>query len=86
MPTAAPFIGFAVGPFHMIKLTPSQLQDEVLNAANLDEKQQQSLLAEINMMSNIYAFALPGQSDELTTSCSFLMHVSYIHLLGSPFL
>lgn len=67
----------------MIKLTPSQLQEEVLTAANLDENQQQSLLAEINMMSTIYAFALPGHSDELTVSCSFLMHVSSSTLQGS---
>jgi transcription initiation factor TFIID subunit 2 len=60
----------------MIKLSPSQLQEEVLNAAELDESQQQSLMAEINMMSNIYAFALPGFREELNISCTFLMHVS----------
>jgi transcription initiation factor TFIID subunit 2 len=76
VPTAAPFIGFAIGPFEMIKLSPSQLQEEVLNAAELDENQQQSLMAEINMMSNIYAFALPGFREELNISCTFLMHVS----------
>lgn len=76
VPTPAPFIGFAVGPFHMIKLTPSQLQEEFLAGSKLDENQQQSLLAEINMMSNIYAFALPGHKEDLVTSCSFLMHVS----------
>lgn len=76
VPTAAPFIGFAIGPFETIKLTPAQLQEEVLTGANLDENQQQSLLAEINMMSTIYAFALPGQEEELNVSCSFLMHVS----------
>lgn len=75
-PTPAPFIGFAIGPFKMIKLSPSQLQEEVMNAADLDENQQQSLIAEINMMSNIYAFALPGSEEELSISCSFLMHVS----------
>ncbi|KAI9251722.1 hypothetical protein BY458DRAFT_444054 [Sporodiniella umbellata] len=50
VPTAAPFIGFAVGPFEMIKLSPQQLQEEVLTATDLDENQQQSLMAEINMM------------------------------------
>lgn len=75
-PTPAPFIGFAIGPFKMIKLSPSQLQEEVMTAADLDENQQQSLMAEINMMSNIYAFALPGSEEELSVSCSFLMHVS----------
>lgn len=76
VPTPAPFIGFAIGPFEMIKLSPSQLQEEVMTAADLDENQQQSLMAEINMMSNIYAFALPGLEEELSVSCSFLMHVS----------
>jgi transcription initiation factor TFIID subunit 2 len=76
VPTPAPFIGFAVGPFEMIKLSPSQLQEEVMNATDLDENQQQSLMAEINMMSNIYAFALPGSEEVLSISCSFLMHVS----------
>lgn len=76
VPTSAPFIGFAVGPFEMIKLTPGQLQEEVLTGTELDENQQQSLLAEINMMSNIYAFALPGREEELSVSCGFLMQVS----------
>jgi transcription initiation factor TFIID subunit 2 len=76
VPTPAPFIGFAIGPFEMIKLSPSQLQEEVMSAADLDENQQQSLIAEINMMSNIYAFALPGLQEELSVTCSFLMHVS----------
>ena len=62
----------------MIKLTPSQLQEEVLTGADLDESQQQSLMAEINMMANIFAFALPGRQEDLTVSCSFLMHVSFI--------
>ncbi|KAI8335708.1 hypothetical protein BC941DRAFT_62295 [Chlamydoabsidia padenii] len=79
VPTAAPFIGFAIGPFEMIKLSPSQLQEEVLNAAELDESQQQSLMAEINMMSNIYAFALPGFRDELNISCTFLMHAMHFY-------
>ncbi|OAD70358.1 hypothetical protein PHYBLDRAFT_115437 [Phycomyces blakesleeanus NRRL 1555(-)] len=79
VPTAAPFIGFAIGPFEMIKLSPSQLQEEVLNAADLDENQQQSLMAEINMMSNIYAFALPGKEEELSVSCSFLMHAMHFY-------
>ncbi|KAI8096760.1 uncharacterized protein BX664DRAFT_65711 [Halteromyces radiatus] len=79
VPTAAPFIGFAIGPFEMIKLSPSQLQEEVLNAAELDESQQQSLMAEINMMSNIYAFALPGFREELNISCSFLMHAMHFY-------
>jgi transcription initiation factor TFIID subunit 2 len=77
VPTPAPFIGFAIGPFEMIKLSPSQLQEEVMSAADLDENQQQSLIAEINMMSNIYAFALPGLEEELSVTCSFLMHVSF---------
>ncbi|RCI03150.1 hypothetical protein CU098_000195, partial [Rhizopus stolonifer] len=77
VPTPAPFIGFAIGPFEMIKLSPSQLQEEVMTAADLDESQQQSLMAEINMMSNIYAFALPGLEEELSVTCSFLMHVKY---------
>lgn len=64
----------------MIKLSPSQLQEEVLNAAELDESQQQSLMAEINMMSNIYAFALPGFREELNISCTFLMHVGLLSL------
>lgn len=81
MPTAAPFIGFAIGPFEMIKFTPSQLQEEMLTGANLDENQRQSLLAEINMMSNIYAFALPGREEELNISCNFLMHVSHLLFL-----
>lgn len=75
VPTPAPFIGFAVGPFEMIKLSPQQLQEEVLTAADLDENQQQSLMAEINMMCNIYAFGLPGFEEELNVTCSFLMHV-----------
>ncbi|KAF1796919.1 hypothetical protein FB192DRAFT_1291393, partial [Mucor lusitanicus] len=50
VPTPAPFIGFAIGPFEMIKLSPSQLQEEVMTAADLDENQQQSLMAEINMI------------------------------------
>ncbi|KAI8070359.1 hypothetical protein BC940DRAFT_13700 [Gongronella butleri] len=79
VPTAAPFIGFAIGPFEMIKLSPSQLQEEVLNASELDESQQQSLMAEINMMSNIYAFALPGYKDELNVSCTFLMHAMHFY-------
>ncbi|KAI9479594.1 hypothetical protein BDB00DRAFT_173553 [Zychaea mexicana] len=79
IPTAAPFIGFAVGPFEMIKLTPAQLQEEVLTGADLDENQQQSLMAEINMMANIYAFALPGQREDLTVSCSFLMHAMHFY-------
>ncbi|ORZ15810.1 hypothetical protein BCR42DRAFT_415941 [Absidia repens] len=79
VPTAAPFIGFAIGPFEMIKLSPSQLQEEVLNAAELDESQQQSLMAEINMMSNIYAFALPGFREELNISCTFLMHAMHFY-------
>lgn len=78
-PTPAPFIGFAIGPFKMIKLSPSQLQEEVMTAADLDESQQQSLMAEINMMSNIYAFALPGAEDELSVSCSFLMHAMHFY-------
>ncbi|ORX42682.1 hypothetical protein DM01DRAFT_1350220 [Hesseltinella vesiculosa] len=77
VPTSAPFIGFAIGPFEMIKLSPSQLQEEVLNASELDESQQQSLMAEINMMSNIYAFALPGYQEELNVSCTFLMHAMH---------
>lgn len=83
VPTAAPFIGFAIGPFEMIKLTPSQLQDELLIDADLDENQQQCLLAEINMMSNIYAFALPGQKDALINTCTFLMHVSIVQRQSS---
>lgn len=79
VPTSAPFIGFAIGPFEMIKLSPSQLQEEVMTAADLDENQQQSLMAEINMMQNIYAFALPGLEEELSVTCSFLMHVSFIN-------
>ncbi|KAI8388692.1 Bromodomain-containing protein [Radiomyces spectabilis] len=79
VPTAAPFIGFAIGPFEMIKLSPSQLQEEVLTGADLDENQQQSLMAEINMMSNIYAFALPGLDEELSVSCSFLMHAMHFY-------
>ena len=51
---------------------------EVMTAADLDESQQQSLMAEINMMSNIYAFALPGLDEELSVTCNFLMHVSFI--------
>ncbi|KAI8088239.1 hypothetical protein BDF21DRAFT_378346 [Thamnidium elegans] len=78
-PTPAPFIGFAIGPFKMIKLSPSQLQEEVMTAADLDENQQQSLMAEINMMSNIYAFALPGSEEELSVSCSFLMHAMHFY-------
>ncbi|KAF7727505.1 hypothetical protein EC973_007483 [Apophysomyces ossiformis] len=66
VPTSAPFIAFAIGPFEMIKLSPSQLQEEVLSATDLDENQQQSLMAEINMMSNIYAFALPGMEEDLS--------------------
>ncbi|KAG1088421.1 hypothetical protein G6F42_020279 [Rhizopus arrhizus] len=66
VPTPAPFIGFAIGPFEKIKISPSQLQEEVMTAADLDENQQQSLMAEINMMSNIYAFALPGLEEELS--------------------
>lgn len=83
VPTPAPFIGFAIGPFEMIKLSPSQLQEEVMTAADLDENQQQSLMAEINMMSNIYAFALPGLEEELSVSCSFLMHVSVGATVGT---
>ncbi|CAO3616923.1 unnamed protein product [Cunninghamella echinulata] len=79
VPTSAPFIGFAIGPFEMIKLSPSQLQEEVLNAAELDENQQQSLMAEINMMSNIFAFALPGFKEELNNSCTFLMHAMHFY-------
>ncbi|CAO3608282.1 unnamed protein product [Cunninghamella blakesleeana] len=79
VPTSAPFIGFAIGPFEMIKLSPSQLQEEVLNAAELDESQQQSLMAEINMMSNIFAFALPGYKEELNNSCTFLMHAMHFY-------
>ncbi|OAC99282.1 hypothetical protein MUCCIDRAFT_116414, partial [Mucor lusitanicus CBS 277.49] len=79
VPTPAPFIGFAIGPFEMIKLSPSQLQEEVMTAADLDENQQQSLMAEINMMSNIYAFALPGLEEELSVSCSFLMHAMHFY-------
>ncbi|KAI8141998.1 hypothetical protein BJV82DRAFT_616718 [Fennellomyces sp. T-0311] len=79
VPTAAPFIGFAIGPFEMIKLTPAQLQEEVLTGADLDESQQQSLMAEINMMANIYAFALPGREEDLTVSCSFLMHAMHFY-------
>ncbi|KAG2226887.1 hypothetical protein INT45_010166, partial [Circinella minor] len=79
VPTAAPFIGFAIGPFEMIKLTPSQLQEEVLTGADLDESQQQSLMAEINMMANIFAFALPGRQEDLTVSCSFLMHAMHFY-------
>ncbi|KAI9278501.1 hypothetical protein BDA99DRAFT_8605 [Phascolomyces articulosus] len=79
VPTAAPFIGFSVGPFEMIKLTPAQLQEEVLTGADLDESQQQSLMAEINMMANIYAFALPGRQEDLNVSCSFLMHAMHFY-------
>ncbi|KAI9312583.1 hypothetical protein BX666DRAFT_1984486 [Dichotomocladium elegans] len=79
IPTAAPFIGFAVGPFEMLKLTPAQFQEEILTSADLDEKQQQSLMAEINMMPNIYAFALPGRGEELTVSCGFLMHAMHFY-------
>ena len=59
----------------MIKLTPAQLQDELLTS-ELDEEQQHCLMAEIDMLSNIYAFALPGHMDDLNMTCSFLMHVS----------
>ncbi|KAI8335273.1 hypothetical protein EDC96DRAFT_469660 [Choanephora cucurbitarum] len=79
VPTPAPFIGFAIGPFEMIKLSPSQLQEEVMTAADLDESQQQSLMAEINMMSNIYAFALPGLDEELSVTCNFLMHAMHFY-------
>ncbi|KAG1474498.1 hypothetical protein G6F56_000326 [Rhizopus delemar] len=79
VPTAAPFIGFAVGPFEMIKLSPQQLQEEVLTATDLDENQQQSLMAEINMMCNIYAFGLPGFDEELNVTCSFLMHAMHFY-------
>ncbi|KAG1450870.1 hypothetical protein G6F46_007102 [Rhizopus delemar] len=79
VPTPAPFIGFAVGPFEMIKLSPQQLQEEVLTAADLDENQQQSLMAEINMMCNIYAFGLPGFEEELNVTCSFLMHAMHFY-------
>lgn len=82
-PTAAPFIGFAVGPFQMLKFTPAQFQEEVLTGTDLDESQQQSLMAEINMMSNIYAFGLPGREEELAVSCGFLMHVSFFLLFSS---
>ncbi|KAI9315007.1 hypothetical protein BX666DRAFT_1965766 [Dichotomocladium elegans] len=83
IPTAAPYIGFAVGPFEMIKLTPSQLQEELLTNADLDENQQQCLIAEINMMGNIYAFALPGHKDDLNVTCSFLMHA--MHFYGQEY-
>ncbi|KAG1173845.1 hypothetical protein G6F70_005514 [Rhizopus microsporus] len=79
VPTPAPFIGFAVGPFEMIKLSPQQLQEEVLTAADLDENQQQTLMAEINMMCNIYAFGLPGFEEELNVTCSFLMHAMHFY-------
>ncbi|KAI9279295.1 hypothetical protein BY458DRAFT_502620 [Sporodiniella umbellata] len=79
VPTSAPFIGFAIGSFEMIKLSPQQLQEEVLTATDLDENQQQSLMAEINMMCNIYAFGLPGFEEELNISCSFLMHAMHFY-------
>lgn len=75
-PTAAPFIGFAIGPFQMIKLTPEQQQEKLSTRADLDENQQQKLMAEINMMSNIYAFTLPGFEEYLSASCDFLIDVS----------
>ncbi|KAI9488830.1 hypothetical protein BDB00DRAFT_25073 [Zychaea mexicana] len=78
VPTSAPYIGFAIGPFEMIKLTPAQLQEELLTA-DLDDEQQQCLMAEIDMMCNIFAFALPGHLDDLNMTCSFIMHAMHFY-------
>ncbi|KAI9256062.1 hypothetical protein EDC94DRAFT_636102 [Helicostylum pulchrum] len=61
-PTPAPFIGFAIGPFKMIKLSPSQLQEEVMTAADLDENQQQN------------AWSDTASSASLTICSSRLLH------------
>jgi transcription initiation factor TFIID subunit 2 len=76
VPTAAPFIGFAIGPFEMIKLSTEDLQLEIVADGELGLYQKQSAMTGINMMPDIYAFCLPGLVDELTHSTSFLAHVS----------
>jgi transcription initiation factor TFIID subunit 2 len=76
VPTAAPFIGFAIGPFEMIKLSTEDLQLEIVADGELGINQKQSAMTGINMMPDIYAFCLPGLVDELTHSTSFLAHVS----------
>lgn len=75
MPTAAPFIGFAIGPFEMIKLSTEDLQLEIVADVDLGINQKQSAMTGINMMPDIYVFCLPGQVDELTNSASFLANV-----------
>ncbi|KAH8552281.1 hypothetical protein BGW37DRAFT_304462 [Umbelopsis sp. PMI_123] len=79
VPTAAPFIGFAIGPFEMIKLSTEDLQLEIVADGELGINQKQSAMTGINMMPDIYAFCLPGLVDELTNSTSFLAHAMHFY-------
>ncbi|KAM3578379.1 hypothetical protein VKS41_009125 [Umbelopsis sp. WA50703] len=79
VPTAAPFIGFAIGPFEMIKLSTEDLQLEIVADVDLGINQKQSAMTGINMMPDIYVFCLPGQVDELTNSASFLANAMHFY-------
>ena len=73
---SAPNIGFAIGPFEMIKYTPAQLQDELYMTTDLDEEQQKVLTEAVDLVKNIYVFAPPGRLEDLNNTCNFLIHVS----------
>ena len=83
---SAPNIGFAIGPFEMIKYTPTQLQEELYMTTELDDEQQKVLTEAVDLVKNIYVFAPPGRLEDLNNTCNFLIHVStsrssiYMHI------
>ncbi|OZJ04517.1 hypothetical protein BZG36_02242 [Bifiguratus adelaidae] len=72
VPTAAPYISFAVGPFEVVKFSPTSLSwfNNVREDAEMDIKEKTFNIASLP---SVYAFALPGAREEITESCQFIM-------------